>query len=159
MHPQCSRLHDPAENHRTADALGEYPFRAQGWGVALIPKDKQFASVLGGENLAVIKGENSGEAIKFLTYFADPKVMNNFEKDFGYFPPRKDVASDPLWTKDPLLQIFSEEMQYARPRPASPQWPGISKAISAALVKSLSQYADPIENAKEAQAKIDQLLK
>ena len=129
------------------------------YGVALIPKDKQFASVLGGENLAVIKGENSGEAITFLTYFADPNVMNNFEKDFGYFPPRKDVASDPLWTKDPLLQIFSEEMQYASPRPASPQWPGISKAISAALVKSLSQYADPIENAKEAQAIIDQLLK
>lgn len=129
------------------------------YGVTLVPKDKQFASVLGGENLGVINGKNVDASVEFLKYFAQPDVMKNFTKEFGNFPPRKDVAADKAWTEDLLVKGFADEMQYAQPRGPSPKWPEISNAISTALAKSLTQNSTPEANAKEAQAKIEQIIK
>ena len=80
------------------------------YGVTLVPKDKQFASVLGGENLGVINGKNVDASVEFLKYFAQPDVMKNFTKEFGNFPPRKDVAADKAWTEDLLVKGFADEM-------------------------------------------------
>ncbi|MGG6309314.1 ABC transporter substrate-binding protein [Paenibacillus macerans] len=128
------------------------------FGIAFVPKDKQFASVLGGENLGVIDGKNVNEAVEFVKYVATPEVSKKFAQDFGYFPARKDVANDPYWTDNPQLKVFAENMEYAQPRGPHPKWPEISSAISEALSKTLTLSTSPEDAANEAQAKIDKMM-
>ena len=45
------------------------------WKVTLIPKDKEYASVLGGENYAVIKGGNTEGALEFLKYATEEEQV------------------------------------------------------------------------------------
>lgn len=128
------------------------------YGLVLVPKDKQNSSVLGGENLGVVDGKNVAEAVQFIKYIASPEVIKPFAQSFGYFPARKDVASDPYWTENPQLKVFADNMNYAMPRGPHPKWPEISNALSDALVKSITQHSTPEEAVKEAQAKIDAIL-
>ncbi|WP_438433210.1 ABC transporter substrate-binding protein [Gorillibacterium sp. sgz500922] len=129
------------------------------YGVTLLPKDGKYTSVLGGENLGVVNGKNVDDAVKFIKYVASPDVIKPFAQSFGYFPSRKDVATDAYWTNDPILKVFNEEMQYAQPRGPSPKWPDISNAISGALQKVLTLNTTPEQAVKEAQAKIEDALK
>lgn len=128
------------------------------FGLALVPKDKEYASVLGGENLGVVNGENVKEAVEFLKYATSPEVITPFAQGFGYFPVRKDVAADPYWSKNPQLKVFADNMNYAKPRGPHPQWPEISNAISEALSKVLTFQSTGAEATKEAQEKIDKIL-
>ncbi|TVX96709.1 sugar ABC transporter substrate-binding protein [Cohnella terricola] len=128
------------------------------FGLSFVPKDKQFASVLGGENLGVVNGPNVNEAVEFIKYVASPDVNKQFAQDFGYFPARKDVASDPYWTDNPKLKVFAENMVNAQPRGPHPKWPEISNVISEALGKSLTLGSTPDDAANEAQKKIDGIL-
>ncbi|MGO4269979.1 ABC transporter substrate-binding protein [Paenibacillus sp. TAF58] len=129
------------------------------YGVALLPKGEKNASVLGGENLGVVNGKNVDDAVKFIKYVASPEVIKPFAQSFGYFPSRKDVATDKYWTEDPVLKVFNEEMQYAQPRGPHPKWPEISNAISSALQQTLTLNKAPEAAAKEAQDKISAALK
>lgn len=128
------------------------------FGLAFVPKDKQFASVLGGENLGVVNGKNVDEAVAFIKYVASPDVIKPFTQSFGYFPARKDVAADPYWTDNAQLKVFAENMNYAQPRGPHPKWPEISNAISEALAKTLTLKSAPEEATKEAQEKINAIL-
>ncbi|MFC5529864.1 ABC transporter substrate-binding protein [Cohnella yongneupensis] len=128
------------------------------FGLAFVPKDKQFASVLGGENLGVVAGDNVKEAVEFIKYVASPDVNKKFAQDFGYFPARKDVASDAYWSNNPQLKVFAENMANAQPRGPHPKWPEISNAISEALSKSLTLGVAPEQAAAEAQTKIDAIM-
>ena len=128
------------------------------FGLAFVPKDKQFASVLGGENMGVVNGPNVDEAVDFIKYVASPDVITPFAQSFGYFPARKDVAADPYWSENPQLKVFAENMVNAQPRGPHPKWPEISNAISEALVEVLIQHSTAEDAAKSAQAKIDGII-
>lgn len=129
------------------------------WGVAKIPQDKQFASVLGGENMGIVKGKNVDLAWDFLKYLGDFDTVKNFISQTGYFPPRRDVAQDPIWTEDPIKKVFMDQMQYAMPRGPHPKWPEISAAIYTALQESLTFTKTPEQAANDAQNIVDTLLK
>lgn len=128
------------------------------FGIVLLPKDRQYASVLGGENLGVVNGKNVDEAVSFIKYVASPEVIKPFAQGFGYFPARKDVASDPYWTDNAQLKVFAQNMEYAQPRGPHPKWPEISNALSEALDKAITGQSDAATLAKEAQTKIDKIL-
>jgi multiple sugar transport system substrate-binding protein len=129
------------------------------WNVALIPKDKQYASVLGGENWGVVKGKNVDATVKFLKYMVKADVYKSYIGKFGYFPSRKDLASDPQFTGDPIYKVFIEELQYASPRGPHPKWPELSNAVSQALQEVITGSKTPETAAKDAQAKIDKVIK
>jgi multiple sugar transport system substrate-binding protein len=128
------------------------------FGLSYVPKDKEFASVLGGENLGVVNGDNVAESVAFLEYVTSPEVIKPFLQSFGYFPPRKDVAADPYWSDNAELKVFADNMNYAMPRGPHPKWPEISNALSEALGKALTQHSTPEEATAAAQAKIDKIL-
>jgi multiple sugar transport system substrate-binding protein len=129
------------------------------WDVVKIPKDKVYTSVLGGENMAILKGKNEDAAWKFLQFIGKPETVKDYAVKFNMFPPRKDVASDKYWTSDPIIKIFMDEMQYAMPRGPHPKWPEISNALSTALQESLTQIKTPDKAAKDAQDSITNSLK
>lgn len=128
------------------------------YGLSLVPKDKEFASVLGGENLGVVKGDNEAEAVEFIKYVTSPEVLTTFAQSFGYFPTRKDIAADPYWSENEQLKVFTENMNYAQPRGPHPKWPEISNVMSEALVESLTQDAPVSDITKNAQEKINKIL-
>ncbi|PWW07236.1 carbohydrate ABC transporter substrate-binding protein (CUT1 family) [Paenibacillus cellulosilyticus] len=128
------------------------------YGIALLPKDQQYASVLGGENLGIVNGKHVDQAVDFAMYVESPDVLKDFAQGFGYFPARKDVAADPYWADNDQLKVFADNMNYAQPRGPHPKWPEISNALSEALDKTLLGSGTAEDNAKEAQAKIDKIL-
>lgn len=130
------------------------------WGVVKIPKDKVFASDLGGENWGIIKGHHEAEAWDFIKFTQQKDNMNAYCADFGYIPSRKDIAeSNDKITKDPIMSVFLDELQYAMPRGPHPKWPEISDAMSTAMQESFTNAKTPEQAAKDAQVKIDAVLK
>lgn len=130
------------------------------FGVAMMPKDKVNASVLGGENLGITTStKNLDLAWDLLKYIGDYKTVKEFIGQTGYFPPRSDVAKEPEWTQDPIKKIFAEQMQYALPRGPHAKWPEISEAIYTALQEIEVGVLTPEEALNNAQTKIEPLLK
>lgn len=130
------------------------------WGVVKLPKDKIYTSDLGGENWGVIKGPNEAAAEQFIKFTQQKKIMDEYTDGMGYIPSRKDIAeSNPKITKDPILSVFLDELQYAMPRGPSPKWPQISDAIATALQESFTNAKTPAQASKDAQTKIDAIMK
>jgi multiple sugar transport system substrate-binding protein len=130
------------------------------FGVTLIPRDKQFSSVLGGENLAITKAAKRDAAWAFVKWFGSKEIENKYNALTGTFPSRSDaIAVNDVWTKDPVLAAFLDEMKYAMPRGPHPRWPELSNALSEALQKGLIEVSTPQAALDEAQAKIDKVLK
>jgi len=128
------------------------------WNVALIPMDQQYASVLGGENFAVIAGGNEDGAIEFLTYATSPELVASYIDGFGYIAARSDVAAG-QFEGDEIMKKFVDQMQYAQPRGPHAQWPEISDAISMAFNQAIIGTETPENAAAAAQAVIDSIVK
>lgn len=130
------------------------------WGVVKIPKDKVYASTLGGENWGVIKGQHEAEAWEFIKFSQKEDIMNEYCAEFGYIPARKDIAEkNEKITKDPIMSVFLDELQYAMPRGPHAKWPQISDAMSTAFQESFTNAKTPEQAAKDAQIKVDAILK
>ncbi len=129
------------------------------FGVAMIPKDKQFSSVLGGENWGVVNGKNADAALDFVKWVTAPERVKSYISKFGYFPSRKDAAADPQFTATDDLKTFMRLMEVAQPILPNTKWPQLSTCIFTTLQETLSLTKTPEEAAKDAQAKIDVVLK
>jgi multiple sugar transport system substrate-binding protein len=132
------------------------------WNVAVLPVGNKPASDLGGENFAVVKGNNVDEAVTFLKFVASPAEMKTYINSFGYIASRKDVAavqfaSDPL--NDPINKVFVQQLAVAQPRGPHPRWPEISDAISLAFNEVMIGVAAPAAAAAKAQKSIDAVVK
>jgi multiple sugar transport system substrate-binding protein len=132
------------------------------WNVAVLPVGNKPASDLGGENFAVVKGNNVDEAVSFLKFVASPAEMKTYINAFGYIASRKDVAavqftSDPL--NDPINKVFVQQLAVAQPRGPHPRWPEISDAISLAFNEVMIGVAAPAAAAAKAQKSIDAVVK
>ncbi len=127
------------------------------WNVAMIPKDEEHASVLGGENFAVIDNDNVDASVEFLEYVTDPERLAGYLESFGYIAARKDAA-DGQFEGDDIMKKFVEQMEYAMPRGPHAQWPEISDAISLAFNETITQTSTPEDAAKKAQTAIDGVL-
>jgi multiple sugar transport system substrate-binding protein len=118
---------------------------------------KKPASDLGGENFAIVKGNNVDEALSFLKFVAAPAEMKTYIDEFGYIASRKDVAAT-QFSNDPIMKVFVAQMAYAQPRGPHPRWPEISDAISLAFNESITGAETPAEAAAKAQKTIDGIL-
>ncbi len=94
------------------------------FGVARIPRDERFATVLGGENLAITRQANVEAAWAFVQYVTSREAMERISRRTGFLPPRTDVLRvGESWGGDPMLKVFVDLMPYATPRGPDPRWP------------------------------------
>lgn len=129
------------------------------WKVALIPKDQEYSSDIGGENYAVIAGGNEEGAVSFLEYATSEESVKYLMSAFGYIAAQKDIAETQFTEEDnEAYRVFTEQLGYAKARGPHESWPDISDAISLAFNKSITGDATPEDAAKEAQATIDSVL-
>ncbi|SKA28335.1 ABC transporter substrate-binding protein [Consotaella salsifontis] len=132
------------------------------WGVALLPvpeEGAQRSSAMGDYNWVIFKTTKHPEAaFKALEFFAN-QDKDLFQR-FGQLPARRDIDIPPTGNdkKDAALQVFLEQMKYAKPRGPHPEWPKISKAIQTALQAALAGGATPQEALDQAAKTIDGII-
>ena len=114
------------------------------YGVAKVPKadDGDYASVLGGENVAICKGANVEASWKFLTWITSKEESAKICEAIGRYSPRADVDVQEMYKDDPLNATFAEILPTAESRGPSPVWPEISEAIYSAEQEVLSGQKD-----------------
>lgn len=127
------------------------------WQVAIIPKDAEDASGLGGENLAVIDNDNVDASVEFIKYVTSAEEVKSYIDDFGFIASRQDVAES-QFQGDDVMQIFIKEMEYTKARGPHERWPEISDAISLAFNEAITETSTPEEAAAKAQATIDSIV-
>lgn len=128
------------------------------WDVTLLPKDEEYASALGGENLGIIENENVDASMKVVEFLTSKEEVEQYIDEFGYISARKDVAEN-QFADDEVMKKFTEQMQYAQPRGPHADWPEISNAISLAFNEAITGTSTPADAAKKAQETIDSIIK
>lgn len=128
------------------------------WNVTLIPKDAEYASCLGGENYAVIKGRNTEGALHFLEYATEEAQVKYLMDAFGYISADQSIAES-QFEEGSVYEKFVEELQYARARGPLADWPSVSDAISLAFNQVMTGVLTPEDAAAQAQELIDGIVK
>lgn len=133
------------------------------WGVALLPtitEGGQRSSALGGFDWGILSTtKHPDEAFRALEYF-DAQAARLFP-EFGYLPPRKDIALPVTGValKDNALKVFQEQLKYAQARGPHPEWQKISKAMYDAEQAALTGQKSSKDALDQAQATIETIVK
>ena len=129
------------------------------YGVTTLPKkdadSEQATSILGGENMGVVKQDNMDGAIAFLKYYDQTDVMVDAMKQYGSFPPKTEAAQDTYWTEDPIQAAFITQLDTSIPRGPSASWPSYSSAIQSGFQEIMTLAKTPDQAAQDTQAAVD----
>ncbi|EJF40759.1 ABC transporter, solute-binding protein [Clostridium sp. MSTE9] len=129
------------------------------YGVTVLPKkdasSPQATSILGGENMGVVKKDDVSGALAFLKYYDKTDVMVQAMKQYGSFPPKTEAAKDAYWTEDPIQAAFIKQLDTSIPRGPSPLWPSYSAAIQTGFQEVLTSAKTPEQAAQDTQAAVD----
>jgi multiple sugar transport system substrate-binding protein len=129
------------------------------WGVVKLPKGEERATILGGENMAITTAcENVEAAWKLLTWQQQPDNLIPYLKETDRQPSRRDLADVPAWADDPVLSVFVEQLEVARPRAYGPNYPEISTYIQEAFQAAISGVSGVEAALSSAQIKVNPLL-
>lgn len=125
--------------------FARYPVEAPelDFGVALMPKpaaDKGFStSFLGGQVLALFKTcKNPEIAAKFIRFLTRAENTLPITREaFVSFPAHRVAYKDPLFTADPRLVVFVEQMKTAIHPPVHRLWIDLEKIINSTVEKTM----------------------
>ncbi|WP_181346854.1 ABC transporter substrate-binding protein [Thalassobacillus sp. CUG 92003] len=127
-------------------------------GIAKIPKDEQYVSVTGGDNISITKNADVEAGWDFLTWLFEPEQNERFAKETGYYPTRSDVLNEAdYWKNTEHVKDFIPIMEDAVPRGPSPDWPNISEAVQIAIQEVLTDAKPTDEALEEAATKIEEI--
>jgi multiple sugar transport system substrate-binding protein len=114
-------------------AAGEASSKVKGkFDVAPLPGvDGVGASTLGGHNTAISAySDHKATAIDFVNFLASEEIQKEYMEKGSLAPIRADVYEDPaLVKKYPYLPTLLTSIENAVPRPISPFYPAVTKAI------------------------------
>jgi multiple sugar transport system substrate-binding protein len=124
------------------------------------PADGQPADGLGGENFSIFESSKVKDcAWDFITFTQDKANIVDWYQGLGFLPARNDTSElTDYWSSDPYLSVFSEEMQYARPRGPLANWADVSEVIQLMLQEALTGQMSVDEAVSSAAAQITPLL-
>lgn len=129
------------------------------WGVAVLPKFEQYASCLGGENIAIFKGADKELCWDFLKTWCSGQNCADYNIAQGRFMPRDDSTEySNYWNEDPLLAAYNEQMKYAQPRGPHPRWSEFSSVFSAAVQEAVTGAKTPEQAMADAQKAADAIF-
>ncbi|MFF7277056.1 extracellular solute-binding protein [Streptomyces griseorubiginosus] len=129
------------------------------WDVVALPRDKEAATCLGGENWVVMaSSKHIDKAWEVLEYTQRPSVLVPYLVSFGELPARKDLADRGSWASDPALRLFLSQLPLARPRQYGAHYAEASQAVGEAQQAVLTGSASPAAAARTAAGKIDKAL-
>lgn len=129
------------------------------------PSDGSMATNMGGEQ-GFIMAEDSDlqqAAFDFLAWFTSPEIQVEWDQQTGFMPVRATVAEDPSYlgyieSSEPRYLPFVENQQFARSRPATPDYAEISDAFSRELEVALLGEATAAEALSAAESAVNAIL-
>ena len=89
--------------------------------------------------------------------FIEQEQVEYLMDAFGYISADKTIAES-QFADDPVMQTFTEELNYAKARGPLAEWPEVSNAISLAFNQVMTGEAEPADAAADAQATIDGIV-
>lgn len=129
------------------------------YGITTLPKKDgsagQATSILGGENMGVVKKDDMNGAVAFLKYYDQTDIMVEAMKVYGSFPPKTEAAKDAFWTEDPVQAAFITQLETSIPRGPSAAWPSYSAAIQKGFQEVMTSAKTTEQAAKDTQAAVD----
>ncbi|MBO4252748.1 sugar ABC transporter substrate-binding protein [Streptomyces griseorubiginosus] len=129
------------------------------WDVVPLPRDREAATCLGGENWVVTAtSRHIDKAWEVLEYTQRPSVLVPYLVSFGDLPSRKDLADQGTWASDPALRLFLSQLPLARPRQYGPHYADASQAVAEAEQAVFTGAASPSGAARTAAVRIDKAL-
>lgn len=124
-----------------------------------LPRDKEAATCLGGENWVVMaSSDHQDKAWQVLEYTQRPSVLVPYLVALGNLPAREDLADTGTWSSDPALRLFLSQLPLARPRQYGPGYADASQAVAEAEQSVLTGTASPTAVARTTATKIDKAL-
>ncbi|TVU52418.1 MAG: ABC transporter substrate-binding protein [Arthrospira sp. PLM2.Bin9] len=124
------------------------------YGVFPIPVENQQAAVVGGENLFVMKTTPDREkaALEFLEYVVGSEFQTEWSLGTGYLPINLTTRLDPRYqeyvAKQPALNVFLQQMNWAVSRPNIPGYSRLSENLGRAIEATL--LGEPPQSALKA---------
>lgn len=99
------------------------------WATAVLPKGKvNNESSLGGSNLTIFEhSKNKDKAAQFIDFMSRKETQLKWLEMTNAMPTVKAAWEDDKLAKDPLYNVFGEQMMTARPMPLIPQFEEIAQ--------------------------------
>lgn len=140
--------------------LGQLQQTGVDFDVFAIPSDVKSATVVGGENLFIMKSspERENAAWQFFEYILGQEFQTQWSLGTGYLPINMKAKTSPTYQsfikKLPVLNVFLKQMEVARSRPLIAGYSRLSDNLGRAIEASL--LGKPVEKSlEEAQARLD----
>jgi len=130
------------------------------FGIWLLPCEDECASVIGGEDWVMPKGAEATDAAwEVLKYYSNSDIHEWWCVSTNTIPSIKSVGEATIFSEDPILSVFVEQMAVARPRPVHPRYPEVSEAVQIAVQSALTHQQTPQEALDDAQKIISDIFK
>lgn len=111
--------------------LADVPFE---WGVAPLPKGKEAATGLGGENVVVLQeGKQADAAVKLAEFLTSAEGAKIYCDESGQLSARPDLAGKLKLSSDEKLKVFEDQLAVAHARAYGKQYAKVSKAVQLSM--------------------------
>ncbi len=133
-------------------------------GVFQFPKVKTFAMNTGTNQSFMMTGTKAQETCEwdYLKYMTSPTVQAKWDVATGFLPTVRAVAQTPVYkafvAKDPRLNVFVHELQYAHTRPSIQNYAQISAELGKQIESALMGQETAQQALSAAQAQANQIL-
>lgn len=129
------------------------------FGVVTFANNQNAASPIGGGNIIMLKDEHREASWKLMEYLSGKDNSRAFSESAGYISSREDAANESeLWTSDPILSVYLDQLKVARARGPHERWPEISSAIQTCFQGILAGETDVDEACTKAAADISEII-
>lgn len=113
------------------------------WNVAVLPRDQAGTSLFAGSNMGVwAKSKHVGASLRLLDYLAQTNAQLNWFKSTNELPTAKSALTNSTLTSDPMVKIYTNQLQDAQLLPLVPKWDKISQAMLDSLNSIVLKGAD-----------------
>lgn len=145
--------------------LGQLQATGVDYSVFPIPAQSRSATVMGGENLFILKTTPKREraAFTFAEYVLSEEFQTQWALGTGYLPvnlkAQQNAAYQDFVAKSPAVKVFLEQVAKARSRPIFPGYNRVSENLGRALESVLLGKSSPPEALKDAQERLDLIFR
>jgi multiple sugar transport system substrate-binding protein len=113
------------------------------WNAALLPKNASGTSLFAGSNMGVwAKSKHVAASLRLLDYLAQPSAQLSWYKSANELPTAKTALTDSTLTSDPLVKVYTDQLQDAKLLPLVPKWDKISQTLLDSLNSIALKGAD-----------------
>lgn len=118
------------------------------YGILPLPADVKKSSVIGGENIGILKGKNMQGAKEFIRYCARDEVIYEFCKTADVLPAKRSLEQR-ISEENERMAVFQKQMETAVSRTENEHWKSFSRQLSTVIYRMMAEGADAEALAEE----------